>query len=171
MSTTETLATTWQQLAECLRAELADYGGLLALFEEQQKFLFARDANEVLRLSTAIEQCMHAVQASRRHREAVVTAFALGHAQSGTATLRSLLPQVDAVARPLLEALIAEVNHLVHRVRRTSRQNHLFLARTVILHQEVLQQVLPNSFTKTYSPAGRVSMATPHPSSTLRVAG
>ena len=171
MSPTETTAVTWQPIAESLRAELAEYGGLLALFEEQQKYLFERNADEVLRLSTTIEQRMYSVHTCRCQREEIVTAFASAHAQPAKATLRSMLPLVEAAARPLLEALIAEVNHLLHRVRRTSRQNHLYLSRTVALHQEILQQVLPNAFTKTYSPAGRVSIATPHATSTLRVAG
>ena len=171
MSTTEITAITWQQIAECLRTELAEYGGLLALFEEQQKLLFERDANEVLRLSAIIEQRVNSLQGCRSHREGVVAAFATAHAQPRKATLRSLLPFVDAVARPLIEALIAEVNHLLHRVRRTSRQNHLYLSRTVSLHQETLQQLQPNAFTKTYSPAGRVSIVTQHASSTLRIAG
>jgi flagellar biosynthesis/type III secretory pathway chaperone len=171
MSTPVTNPAPWQNIAECLRTELAEYGGLLALFEEQQKFLFEREANEVLRLSGIIEERMHTLQGCRRHREEVVAAFAAAHAQPGQATLRSLLPFVDAAARPLVQALIDEVNHLLHRVRRTSRQNHTYLARTVELHQETLQQLLPNSFTKTYSPAGRVSIVTPHTTSTLRVAG
>jgi len=171
MSTTDQSTATWQNIAECLRTELAEYGGLLALFEEQQKFLFEREANEVLRLSASIEQCMHALQECRRRRESVVAAFALAHAQPASATVRALLPFVDAVARPLLEALIAEVNHLLHRVRRTSRQNHTYLSRTVVLHQETLEQLRPNTFTRTYSPAGRVSIATAHDTSSLRVAG
>ena len=171
MTTTETIAADWQPIAESLRAELAEYGGLLALFEEQQKYLFERNADEVLRLSTTIEQHMYAVQSCRRHREEVVAAFAAAQVQPANATLRSMLPLVEAAARPLLEALISEVNRLLHRVRRTSRQNHLYLSRTVSLHQEILQQILPNAFTKTYSPAGRVSIATPHANSTLRAAG
>lgn len=171
MSPIEPIPVTWQKIAECLRAELAEYGGLLALFEEQQKFLFDRKAGEVLRLSTAIEQQVRLLHGFRCHREGAVATFATAHAQPPTATLRSLLPLVDSVARPLLEALISEVNHLVHRVRRTSRHNHTLLARTVEMHQETLQQLRPNAFTRTYSPAGRVTIATAHSTSTLRAAG
>ena len=32
----------WEYIAECLRAELADYGGLLHLFEAQQRSLCGR---------------------------------------------------------------------------------------------------------------------------------
>jgi len=84
--------------------------------------------------------------------------------------LRALLPLLDADARPLLEALIDEVNLLLHRVRRTSRQNHTLLTRAVEIHQEVLQQLRPTSFLKTYSPAGTVSVSSAQASS-LSVAG
>jgi flagellar biosynthesis/type III secretory pathway chaperone len=71
----------------------------------------------------------------------------------------------------LLEALISEVNLLLHRVRRTSRHNHTLLSRAVEIHQDTLQHLRPQSFTKTYSPAGRLAVATARPPSTLRAAG
>jgi flagellar biosynthesis/type III secretory pathway chaperone len=67
--------------------------------------------------------------------------------------------------------LINEVNLLLHRVRRTSRHNHSLLSRAVEVQQETLQLLRPNSFTRTYSPAGRVNVAAAHGAGTLRVAG
>jgi flagellar biosynthesis/type III secretory pathway chaperone len=171
MSPIDSAIPTWQKIAECLRTELAEYGGLLALFAEQQKFLFEREANEVLRLSASIEQQVRTLDQCRRQRENLVAEFAIGHAQPPSATLRSLLPLIDAVARPLVEALISEINHLLHRVRRTSRHNHTLLARAVEVHQDTLQQLRPQAFTKTYSPAGRVSIIAGDPTSTIHVAG
>jgi flagellar biosynthesis/type III secretory pathway chaperone len=171
MITTDISSDTWQEIASSLRAELAEYGGLLALFEEQQKFLFERNAAEVMRLSSVIDVQARTLHVSRLQREKIVATFATAHQQPAGATLRSLLPWVDAVARPLLEALIDEINRLLHRVRRTSRHNHMLLARAIELHQETLQQLRPNSFTKTYSPAGRLSIASEHDASTLRAAG
>lgn len=171
MTATDSTTITWQEIAGHLRTELAEYGGLLALFAEQQKFLFARDASAVLGLSYTIEEQVRLLKDCRRQREGVVAAFAAMHGQSANATLRSLLPFVEMAARPLLEALIDEVNHLLHRVRRTSRQNHTLLGRAVELHQDIMQQLRPNTFTKMYSAAGRVSVATAHASSTLHFAG
>lgn len=161
----------WQQIADCLRAELADYGGLLHLMETQQSSLFDRDANAVLRCSGEIEAQTRTAGESRVQREQTVATFATERGQPATATLRSLLPLIEADARPLLEALISEVNLLIHRVRRTSRHNHTLLARAVEVHQETLQQLRPQAFTKTYSPAGRVALAIAAPARTLQVAG
>ncbi len=161
----------WQFIAECLRAELAEYGGLLHLFESQQLSLFKRDPEAVLRCAGEIEAQARAVAERRTRREEAVSQFAAAHGQPSTASLRSLLPFIANEARPLLEALISEVNLLLHRVRRTSRHNHTLLARAVELHQETLQHLRPQSFVKTYSAAGRVAVAAAPLAGTLRAAG
>jgi flagellar biosynthesis/type III secretory pathway chaperone len=163
--------THWETIAECLRHELADYGGLLSLFEQQQQSLFDRNADQVLHLANEIEQQSRTLAECRTRREMEVAAFAQSHGQPVTASLRSLLSFVEPAARPLLEALINEVNALLHRVRRTSRHNHTLLSRAVEIHQETLQHLRPNAFTKTYSPAGRLSVTTALPTGTLRAAG
>ncbi|MBI5766943.1 MAG: flagellar export chaperone FlgN [Verrucomicrobia bacterium] len=163
--------THWEFIAECLRAELADYGGLLQLFEQQQQSLFNRDADAVLHLAGEIEAQARALAECRTRRELAVAAFAESCGRPRSNSLRSLLPDIEPDARPLLEALINEVNALLHRVRRTSRHNHSLLSRAVEVHQETLAQLRPNAFTKTYSPAGRVSVASTHSASTLRAAG
>jgi flagellar biosynthesis/type III secretory pathway chaperone len=163
--------THWEFIAECLRAELADYGGLLHLFEQQQQHLFDRDAHAVLRLAHEIEVQARSLGDCRQRREQAVRAFAEMNRRPTSSSLRALLPLIEADARPLLEALINEVNALLHRVRRTSRHNHTLLARTVEVHRDTLQQLRPQAFTKTYSAGGRVSVTTTHTSNTLRAAG
>lgn len=165
------MSTHWEFIAQCLRAELADYGGLLHLFETQQRSLFNRDPEAVLRIAADIEAQARTVAESRARREAAVASFAEENRLPSTTTLRAMLPLIEADARPLLEALIAEVNTLLHRVRRTSRHNHTLLSRAVEMHQETLQMLRPQSFTKTYSPAGRLAVAAAHPAATLRAAG
>lgn len=161
----------WINLAEALRHEVADYGGLLHLFEKQQACLFERDAEGVLRLSAEIESQVHALNDRRRTREELVALFAGAHGQPVSSTLRSLLPHFSADVRPLIEALMNEINVLIHRVRRVSRHNHTLLARTVESHQETLRTLRPDAFTQTYSPTGRPSLSTARPTAALRAAG
>jgi flagellar biosynthesis/type III secretory pathway chaperone len=161
----------WQLIAECLRQELADYGALLGLYEQQQQSLFARDPDAVLQIGLQIEGQVKTLQDGRSRREQAVSDFALAHGEVPGATLRTLLPFVEADARPLLAALINEVNHLLHRVRRTSHQNHTLLTRTLELQQELLRELRPGLFTKTYSPTGRVSLATSRSAPTLLATG
>lgn len=149
----------WELIVTALREELGEYGGLLHLFEVQQRALFDRDADAVLEHATAIEAHSRTLTDRRQRREKLVTAFALDHGRPADSTLRSLLPLVPVDAQPLVEALIDEINRLLHRVRRTSRHNHSLLARAVEVNQETMQTLRPHAFTKMYSPSGRVSVA------------
>lgn len=161
----------WETIADLLREELADYGGLLRLFEDQQASLLARDAQAVLRQASAIEEHAHVLAGSRGRRERAVSALATSLGRPAASTLRSLLPSLEPAAGPLLEALIDEVNRLLHRVRRVSRHNHALLQRTVELHQETLLHLRPQSFTKTYAPDGRVAVVAARPAASLRAEG
>ena len=162
----------WSIIADSLRTEIAGFGVLLNLFEQQQQRLFARDSDGVLRLSTEIELHSHQMHLDRTRREQVVAEFALTQQQPATATLRSLLPFLPAAVRPLLEALINDVNRLIHRVRRLTRQNHLLLARTVESHQDLLRTLRPDAFQQTYSAAGRKSITSnARPAGALQAAG
>lgn len=165
------MTTLWHSIADDLRAELADYGEMLRLFEEQQRSIFNREPEDVLRFAHEIEAQAARLADTRTRRETAVSEFAVNHGQPSTTSLRAMLPLIEVDARPLLEALIDEVNALLHRVRRTSRHNQTLLSRTLEVHQETLQQLRPQSFTKTYSPAGRLAVATALPTSTLRATG
>ncbi|MEO7414176.1 MAG: flagellar protein FlgN [Opitutaceae bacterium] len=165
------MKTPWESIVSTLREELAEYGGLLHLFEIQQRALFDRDADAVLTQATSIEAQTRTLSECRQRREKLVAEFALEQGRPANSTLRSLLPFVAEEARPLLEALIDEINRLLHRVRRTSRHNHTLLSRAVEVHQETLQMLRPHTFTKTYSPSGRLSLAGGELAGKLRAAG
>lgn len=157
---------TWELIAHSLRDELQEYGGLLSLFEEQQGALFRRDATGVLATVTAIEEHARSAAGKRVRREQLVRDFALASGRNADATLRSLLDCFPAEVRPMIEALIDEVNRLVHRARKGVRQNTALLQRAIELHQEALRTLKPEAFTKTYSQRGQVSLNTASPAIT-----
>lgn len=161
----------WINITECLRSELAEYGCLLRLFEDQQHSLFNRDAENVLQLSNEIEQQVRHLHEYRRNREETVASFAVSHGHPVTTTLRALMPLFEPEVRPLLEALIGEVNVLIHRVRRVSRHNRTLLAHTVESHQQMLRTLKPDSFLQTYAPSGRVAHTMARPMPALQAAG
>jgi hypothetical protein len=152
----------WEDIANCLRAELADYGGLLNLFQEQQRTRLARDPEAMLRFATRIEAQAQLIALSRRRREQAVAAFAGENGRPLTASLRTMLPLIEADARPLLQALSTEVNLLLHRVRRASRQSHTQLARAVEVLHHTLQHLRPAAVGKSSVPVGRLAAATGH---------
>ena len=151
------MKTDWEPIAECLRNEVAEYGLLLSLFAEQQNLIFQRDPEAVLRLGHSIQQQVDVLDQARADRESCVRSYATDRGLAPNATLRSLLPKVAPEARPLFEALITEVNLLIHRVRRASRLNHRLLSSMVDCHQELLRRLRPDAFTITYAPNGRIS--------------
>jgi hypothetical protein len=149
----------WEFITECLRAELQEYGALLGLFEDQQANLLRRDADAVLALSGALEEQVRRAHAVRDHREQAVRLFALSVSEPADATLRHLTHHFPAEVHPLIHALLDEINHLIHRVRRGARHNQVLLARTVEAHEEALRLLVPERFTKTYSPTGAIAHA------------
>jgi flagellar biosynthesis/type III secretory pathway chaperone len=149
----------WQTVAERLRSEITEYGQLLRLFEDQHGLIMRNTPASVLDAGRAIENQVRILDRERRLREEAVAEFARSHDQPASATLRSLIPFVDVEARPLFKALIADINLLIHRVRRDSRRNHRLLQCVVDCHQELLRRLRPDTFTKTYARDGRVSVA------------
>lgn len=159
----------YTDLADALRAEIVGYGGLLNSFNEQQRLLIANDAEGVLRLSNALEEQIAGLEEQRSTREELVADLARALGQPEDSSLRSLLGAIEASYRPMLEALIKEVNVLVHRVRRINRHNHTLLTAAVSSRREILRALRPEAFVQTYSPTGSLS-ATSAPAS-LKASG
>lgn len=155
------MSTTWQLITERLRNELQEYGALLGLFEEQQANLLRRDADAVLALASSIEEQVRITQTCRERREEAVQQFAREQGQPAANSLRQLIPLFPADVQPLLQALITEINHLIHRIRRGARQNQVLLSRTVEAHEEALRTLRPDLYSKTYSPRGQMAGVSP----------
>jgi len=151
----------WEEIAGDLRTEIAGYGGLLNALAAQQRSVLGRDVPAIVRLTGEIEALLEELQGHRRRREAAVADFARRHDLPAAATLRSLLPLFEEAARPLLEALMAEVNVLIHRTRRLNRHNHALLAHAAATHREIMQSLRPDAFIQTYTAGGRVAPGGP----------
>ncbi len=149
----------WQPIVECLRSEVTEYGRLIQLFEEQQALLFRRDAGGVLRVTGEIDEQADVLLDSRKKREAAAGEFARGKGLAGPPTLGALLPHVSEDARPLLRALVTDVNRAAGRLRRVSRHNRLFLIRTIENNQELLRRLRPGSVSKVYNPNGNITLS------------
>lgn len=154
----------WEFITECLRNELQEYGALLALFEEQQANLLRQDADQVAALAFSIEEQARATHQCRDRREKCVREFAEKQGRSPDSSLRQLLPFFPSEVQPMLNALIDEINHLIHRIRRDARHNQMLLSRVVKAHDEALRTLMPERFeARTYSARGAVSLGTSLP--------
>jgi flagellar biosynthesis/type III secretory pathway chaperone len=148
----------WANIAECLRGEIAEYGTLLNLIEDQHRLIFKRDPAANVRLNPTLQAQVEILHQCRGRREQAARDFAAALGQPSARTMRALLPLVAAEGRPLMAALIAEINHLVHRVRRALALNQRLLACSVDCQQEFMRRLWPSAFTKTYAADGRVSV-------------
>lgn len=148
----------WEFITECLRNELQEYGALLALFEEQQANLLRSDADQVSALASSIEEQALGTHTCRERREQCVREFAAKCGCPAEATLRQMLKHFPADVQPLIGALVDEINHLIHRIRRGARQNQMLLSRTVEAHEEALRILMPDMFkARTYSYRGAIN--------------
>jgi hypothetical protein len=165
------MTTLWKNVAECLRSELAEYGRLLQLMEEQRTLIFKRDTGAVFRASSSIQAQVDVLHGCRRRREEMSGKLAAEHERPANSTLRSLMPLINPDGRPLMEALIGEVNRLIHRVRRVMRLNERLLACAVDCQQEMLLRLWPAAFIKTYAADGRAAVSAPRRAPSMQIAG
>lgn len=152
------MITEWESLVEALRNEVQEHGGLLNLFAQQQDAILGRDPDLVLVVTDLIGIQAETIDRCRRAREALVADCAAVSNQPPDVALRVLIPFFPEPVRPLLEALIDEVNGLVSRTKRKARQNQMLLARSIEVSQQILERLNPGGITKTYSNNGRVSI-------------
>ena len=145
------------EIVALLRQEVVGYGGLLALFEEQQGHLWRREVDHVLKTAALIDLRVIESGQFRESREAWVNHFAQTHQQPAGASLRHLLPLFPAAERPMLEAFIDEINQLIHGVRRRAYQNHAFMEKMLELHRELGGSFALGQAGATYVPSGRLA--------------
>ncbi len=149
----------WDPLIELLREEVQEYGGLHNLLDRQQSEIFNRESDLVMLTNEDVERQMGMMNALRERRESKVRMMASQCDCDPELSLRNMLPHFPDFIRPLLEALIDEVNAMVTRTRRKARQNYLLLSRTMEITQKALSMSEPENFSKTYSRKGHVGMS------------
>lgn len=147
-----------EQIIAALRAELEEYGGLMNCFDAQQNAILARDPDAVLAADESIGAQLIATRDRRKQRERLVAELAALGELPPESSLRELTPLFREPMRPLVQALIAEVNRLITRARRRAQQNQMLLARTIEVTQEIVAHLNPGVVTRTYSPQGRMNI-------------
>lgn len=143
------------EVIAAMRAEVQEYGGLLQMLHEQQNAILKRQPDEVLALDEQVNAQLIATRAQRKTRETLVATLT-----NGAGTLVELLPQFREPVRPLVQALVSELNQLLARTRRRAQQNRMLLARGIEVTQEILQRLNPETVTRTYSAQGRMKLKT-----------
>lgn len=149
----------WEPLLALLREEVQEYGGLYNLLDRQQKEVFDRNPDSVMATNVEVEKYMGEMGLLRERREEQVVLMATRFGCNKDLSLTNMLDYFPDYIRPLLKALIDEVNDMVRRTRRKARQNFLLLSRTMELTQEAISSLQPDNYTKTYGRKGKVGMS------------
>ncbi len=151
----------WEPLVAALRLELQEYGGLLNLLEDQQRSILGQDTDALLETNRSIEHQMEANFRLRDERESMVAALAQALGLPQRSRVRDLLPSFPDATRPMLDALLSEINSLIGQSRRRLKQNQLLLHRAAETTEKLLFALSPNSVSKTYTKRGNVTLRTP----------
>ncbi|MBI5799644.1 MAG: flagellar protein FlgN [Verrucomicrobia bacterium] len=146
-----------QHLIDALRDELQQYGGMLALLDQQQEQVCARVTDDLLPTVMNLQEQGSVMQGARRLREECRTALARTFGLRDEAPFMELIPRLPASFRPLVQALVDENNDLLRRVQQRARQNHILLSRSVELMQSLIGSLVPQTRPLTYGHAGRMA--------------
>ena len=153
------------RLIESLREEMTQYGELLALMQEQQELIINRQPQELLANLNEVNGQMEKIAVARQAREQARLSLATQLGGTQETTFTEMTSQLPEEYRPLLKALVEEINALLQNVHKWLRQNHLLLKRSLDLMQDILQNVFPaQASPKTYGRQGAVSPVNPPPS-------
>jgi hypothetical protein len=117
-----------EPLVASLRSELEEYGGLVALFDDQQSAIIDQDAERIVRLAQELERQIVSARERRKEREAVVAQLAPAPDGEKAAALADVVPLLRESVRPLVEALKSEIYRLVNETRKRSAQNQALMS-------------------------------------------
>lgn len=147
----------FEKVIEALRAEMEEYGGLLHLFQEQQQRVLRHDPEGFLELNEAVEAQIGEVTRARRQREELVRVAAGEVGEDPGTPLSGLFGHCPEAQRPLLKALVQEINDLLYRTQKRLRQNHMLLKQCVELARQMVSFSRPEVATGAYNAMGKRS--------------
>lgn len=150
-----------ENLVESLREELKEYGGLLALLDQQQALVAARRAPNLLETVARVDRQAQVIRAARQEREQRRLHLARTLGQDDETSLTTLLRWLPADYQPLIQALVEENTELLARTQERARQNLMLLSRVVETMQRLMTNLSPRGIGGAYSYAGQKSELVP----------
>src|SRR5215475_6401953 len=137
------MVATLEQFINALRNELQQYGEMLALLESQQGALPQRDADTVAASISSLNAHSANVEWARCRRANTQRQVAWALGVSEERTMWELVPLVPEQYRPLLEALIQEIQELLKRVRECASHNREHLRHSLKLMEQFITKLSP----------------------------
>ena len=150
------IQTQFQEIVVMLQNELQEYGGLLHLFDRQQKCIVHQDPTGFLDINVDVDEQIAKLSHCRLGREELVRQTALALGKSKDITLSALSHSFAPEHQPLLRALIDEINDLITRTQRRTRQNRMLLSQCVESARQLLAVSNPGAIPGTYGAHGQI---------------
>ena len=150
------IQTQFQEIVAMLQNELQEYGGLLHLFDRQQKCIVHQDPTGFLDINVDVDEQIAKLSHCRLGREELVRQTALALGKSKDITLSALSHSFAPEHQPLLRALIDEINDLITRTQRRTRQNRMLLSQCVESARQLLAISNPGAIPGTYGAHGQI---------------
>ena len=150
------IQTQFQEIVAMLQNELQEYGGLLHLFDRQQKCIVHQDPTGFLDINVDVDEQIAKLSHCRIEREELVRQTALALGKSKDITLSALSHSFATEHQPLLRALIDEINDLITRTQRRTRQNRMLLSQCVESARQLLAVSNPGAIPGTYGAHGQI---------------
>lgn len=113
----------WNQLVDALRDELQEKGGLIRLLDQQLQAVYRRDTHENGHLEEQIRLQLRVIARSTQIRESILRQSATSFQLSEDVPVNELIANFPDFVRPLLEALVTEVDRLSNRSQERLGQN------------------------------------------------
>jgi hypothetical protein len=113
----------WNQLVDALRDELQEKGGLIRLLDQQVQAVYRRDTHQNEYLEEQIRLQLRVIARSTQIRESILRQSAFSFQLSEDARVNELIAHFPDFVRPLLEALVTEVDRLSNRLQEHLGQN------------------------------------------------
>jgi len=146
----------FQEIVTSLQNELQEYGGLLHLFDRQQKCIVHQDPTGFLDINVDVDEQIAKLTRCRQDREKLVQNAAVTIGKPTDITLAALTHSFAPEHQPLLRALIDEINDLISRTQRRTRQNRMLLAQCVESARQLLAIRNPGAIPGTYGAHGQI---------------
>ena len=150
----------WDELADALRDELAEFGGLLSLLDEQRNAILQRRVEVLMEVNARVQEQAASAEHFRLVREEVAARFARGLGCGPEATVLDLVARFPVEVQGMFRALVDEDAGVADSARKKAQRNAQLLARAGDLNERLLVAMRPQSTTKTYNKRGSIYVKT-----------
>lgn len=150
----------WEELADALRDELAEYGGLLSLLDEQRDAIMLRKVDALMDVNAKVQEQAASAEHFRDVREEVCARIARGLGCAPSTTVRELVGRFPVEVQGMFTALLDDGIGVTVNAKKKVERNAQFLSRAGDLNERLLIAMKPSSTTKAYNKRGSVYVKT-----------